>query len=152
MKSIWFSIIGSFFLSASTLIFGSETASSHVRTMEVTVVVPADVEKYKEVITGEQDFARAAKLPFVRKRIVVPYSRDVIRAAADAAAKEMPDQAGIGVNYLKVQKGTAYVLLPMDRDGWAGVSFACAASHPVVERTLLQFKSIKRVVWDEAPD
>jgi hypothetical protein len=119
--------------------------------MEVTVLVPADMQRYNDMITGEQDFKRAAELPFVKKKVVVPYSRDVIRATADAAAKEMPDQAGPGVNYLKVEKGTAYVLLNMDRDGWAGVSFYWAASHPVVEKTLLRFRKIKRVVWDEAP-
>jgi len=32
-----------------------------------------------------------------------------------------------------------------------GVSFSLARSHPVIEKTLLQFKNIKRVVWDEAP-
>lgn len=40
---------------------------------------------------------------------------------------------------------------PWDCDGWAGVSFALATSHPIVERSLLRFKSIKRVVWDVVP-
>ena len=150
MKNPWVAIIGSFFLSV-TLSCGSATESSHGRTMAVTVFVPADVQKYWEMITGEQDFKRAAELPFVRKKVVVPYSRGVIRATAEAAAKEMPGQGEPGVNYLKVKKGTAYVLLNMDCDGWAGVGFARAAAHPVVEKTLLQFKKIKRVVWKKAP-
>ena len=153
MKNTWFRIVGSFFLLVSTLAFGSESAAPHVRTMEVTLLVPADVQKYGEMITGEQDFKRAAELPFVRKKVVVPYSRDVFRATADAAAKEAgPNQVGPGVfNYLKVEKGTAYVLLDVDCDGYAGVSFARAFAHPIIEKTLLQFKKIKHVVWQEAP-
>ncbi len=121
--------------------------------MEVTVLVPADVQKYNEMITGEQDFKGAAELPFLKKKVVVPYSTDLIRASADAAAKEMgPSQAGpTTIIYLKIENGTAYVLLNIDRDGWAGVSFSRARCHPVVEKTMLQFKKINRVVWDEAP-
>jgi len=121
--------------------------------MEVTVLVPADVPKYNEMITGDQDLKRAAELPFVKKTVVVPYSTDVIRASADAAAKELgPSQAGpTTIIYLKIENDTAYVLLNIDRDGWAGVSFSWARCHPVVEKTLLQFKNIKHVAWDEAP-
>ena len=118
--------------------------------MEVTVFVPADVQKYSEMITGEQDFKRAAELPFVQKKVAVPYSTDLVRASAEAAVKEMPGQDdGAAITYLKVEKGTAHVLLYSD--GWAGVSFWWAAVKPVVEKTLLQFKKIKRVVWKEAP-
>jgi hypothetical protein len=153
MKDSLFAIIGSFFLLVAALGCGSETASTQVRTMEATVLVPADMQKFNEMITGEQDFKRAAELPFVRKKVVVPYSTDLIRASADAAAKELgPSQAGpTTIIYLKIENGTAFVLLNIDRDGWAGVSFTWGRCHPVVEKTLLQFKKIKRVVWDEAP-
>lgn len=122
------------------------------RTMKVNILVPADRQRYGEMITGKQDFRAAAELPFISKKVLVPYSRDLIRATAQAAARETPDQAGEGVSYFKIQDGTAYVLLPMDCDGWAGVSFARACSHPIVERSLLQFKNIRRVVWDYAPN
>ena len=153
MENPLFAITGSFFLLVlSALSFGC--ASTQVRTMEVTVLVPADVQKYDEMITGEQDFKGAAELPFVTKKVVVPYSTDLIRATAEAAAKEMgPSQAGpTTVVYLKIENGTAYVLLNIDLDGWAGVSFSWARYHTVVEKTLLQFKKVKRVVWYEAPD
>lgn len=120
------------------------------RTMEVTILVPADRQKYDEMIdTGGGE--AAAALPFVSKKVRVPYSSDVIRATAEAAARESGDQAGEGVRYLKIQDGTAYVLLPMDCDGWAGVGIARAASHPIVKRSLLQFKNIEHVVWDVVP-
>src|SRR5438445_12778260 len=120
MKNNLFAMTGSLCLLVSVLSFGSKTASAQVRTMGVTVLVPADVRKYNEMITGEQDFKGAAKLPFVRKKVVVPYSTDVIRASADAAAKEMPSEGGPAIIYLKIEKGAAYVLLNIDRDGWAG--------------------------------
>ncbi len=122
--------------------------------MEVTVFVPADPQAYGEMITGEQDSQRAAAMPFATKHVVVPYSSNLVRASADAAAREAgPTQMGATtIIYLRIENGTAYALLNIDRDGWAGVSFSWAYCHPIVEKTLLQFKSIRRVVWDEAPN
>jgi hypothetical protein len=121
--------------------------------MEVTVLVPADTHAYGEMIAGEQDSQRAAAMPFVKKRVVVPYSGDLLRASAEAAAREVgPTQMGPPtVAYWKIEDGTAFVLLNVDTDGWTGVSFTRAYSHGLVEKTLLQFRNIKRVVWDEAP-
>jgi len=146
-------IIGFIFLLFFASGCGSTGVSRPGRMMEVTVFVPADPRAYGEMITGEQDFQRAAAMPFVKKHVVVPYSRNLLRASAEAAAREAgPTQIGPArIVYLKIENGTAFVLLNIDRDGWAGVSFTQAYCHPIVEKTLLQFKSIKRVVWDEAP-
>jgi hypothetical protein len=147
------SIIGSILLLIFALGCGSTGVSSRVRTMNVTVFVPADRQTFGEMITGEEDFQKAAALPFVKKHIVVPYSTDLLRASADAASREAgPTQMGPAtIVYLKVENDTAYALLNIDTDGWAGVSFSRAYCHPIVEKTLLQFKDIKQVVWDEAP-
>jgi hypothetical protein len=146
VKNPLFAMIGSFFLLVTVLSFGAESASVQVRTMEVTVLIPADVPKCNEKITGEQDFKGAAELPFAKKRVIVPYSADVIRASAEATAKEMPSQDGPTIIYMKVEKRTAFVLLNIDRDGWTGVSFSRARCHPVVEKTFLEFKKMERVV------
>ena len=61
VRTPWIGIISSFFLVVSGFSFGSETAPTPVRTMEVTVFVPADVQKYKEMINGG-DFKAAAEL------------------------------------------------------------------------------------------
>ncbi len=121
--------------------------------MRVTVFFPADPQAYGKMIAGEQDFQRTAAMPFAKKHVVVPYSRDLVRASADAAAREIgPTQMGPAtIVYWKIEDGTAFVLLNIDTDGWAGVSFTRAYCHPIVEKTLLQFKNVKRVVWDEAP-
>jgi hypothetical protein len=121
--------------------------------MEVTIFVPADPQAYREMITGTQDFQRAAAMPFVKKRVVVPYSKDSLRASADAAVGEIgPSQMGpTTIIYWKIENETAFVLLNIDTDGWAGVGFALAYDRPIVEKTVLQFKNVKQVVWDEAP-
>lgn len=147
----------SILVSVLLLIFASGCASTGVshraRTMEVTVFVPADPQAYSEMITGEQDFQKAAAMPFLKKNVVVPYSRDLLRASADAAATEVGStQMGPAtIVYLKIENGTAYALLNIDCDGWAGVGYSRAYCHPFVEKTLLRFKKIRRVVWDEAP-
>lgn len=148
-----YAIIGSILLLFFVSGCGSTGVSSRGRTMEVTVFVPADPQAYGEMITGEQDFQRAAAMPFIKKHIFVPYSKNLLRASADAAAREAgPTQMGpTTIAYLKIENGTAFVLLNIDRDGWAGVGFSQAYCHPIVEKTLLQFKNINRVVWDEAP-
>lgn len=122
--------------------------------MDVTVLVPADQRAFSEMITGEQDFQKAAAMPFVEKQGVVAYSTDLLRASAEAAAGETgPTQMGpTTIVYLKVENKTAYALLNIDTDGWAGVSFSRAYCHIIVEKTLLRFKNIKKVVWDETPD
>jgi hypothetical protein len=146
-------VIGSILL----LFFASGCASTGVssrgRTMEVTVFVPADPQAYGEMITREQDFQSAAAMRFVKKQVVVPYSSDLLRASADAAVRDIgPSQMGpTTIVYWKIENGTAFVLLNIDTDGWAGVGFTRAYDHPIIEKTLLQFKNIKRVVWDEAP-
>jgi hypothetical protein len=121
--------------------------------MEVTVFVPADPQAYGEMITGEQDFQRAAAMPFLKKNVIVPYSKDLLRASADTAAREvgLTQMGPATIVYLKIENGTAYALLNIDCDGWAGVGYSRAYCHPFVEKTLLRFKKIRRVVWDEAP-
>ena len=131
----------------------STDAFSRDRTMKVTIFVPADPQAYGEMITGEQDFQRAAAMPFIKQRVVVPYSRDLLRASTEAAVREIgSSQMGpTTIVYWKIENGTAFILLNIDTDGWAGVGYARADDHPSVEKTLLQFKNIKQIVWNEAP-
>ena len=91
---------------------------------------------------------------FVKKELQVPFTNDPIKASAEAAAAEIPTSggpAGAAVTYLKIQNKTAYVVLEMDINGWAGVSVSIAKIHPLVEKTLLQFPEISKVVFGYAP-
>ncbi len=125
--------------------------------MQVTIMVPNDITAYNKAIYaygGSNTESPSVKWPFVKKTISVRKSDDIIRSSAEAAALEIRSQADSNlplVRYLKIKDGTAYVLLNFDLDGWAGVSYAIYAIHPLVEKTLLQFPEIKTVKFAYAP-
>ena len=133
----------------------SSTVSSSV--MQVTIMVPNDLAAYEKAmnaftqVSGGTDPSKT--FPFVVQTVTVPQSADVVRASAEAAAEVIPTQAGTTslVVYLKVVNGTAYVLLNMDLNGWAGVSVAIANVHPLVEKTLLNIPGINAVKFGPAP-
>lgn len=122
----------------------------------VTIMAPKDETAYVNAIDrGGADPSVAAKFyPFVAKQVpVTVVSPDPTSAALQAAASELKaGPAGADkVVYFKVVGKTAYVLLEMDVNGWAGVSFAIAKVHPLVEQTLLQMPDITAVKFDVAP-
>jgi heat shock protein HslJ len=123
----------------------------------VTILVPSDIEEYQTQMTeyvqaGGTDPLQTTK--FVKKEITIQETQDLIMASAQAAAAELkiggPGHAS--VSYLKIVDKTAYVVLDIDIDGWAGVSVSIAQVHPLVEKTLLQFPEIEKVVFDNAPE
>jgi len=133
------------------------TPTPEAQTTTLTIMVPENPESYQQKMT---DYAQlggpdpAATWNFVPKQITVPYTDDLIKASANAAAAEFPTGGGPNkaeVVYLKIIDGTAYVLMNIDIDGWAGVSVSLAIIHPVVEKTLLQFAEIENIVFGYAP-
>jgi len=122
----------------------------------ITILVPENYNSYKQkmteyVQTGGEDPLLTTK--FVKKELTIPYTNDLIRASAQAAAEEIAPNGGpakASVAYLKIANGTAYVLLDIDLDGWAGVSVSLAIIHPLVEKTLVQFPEINNVIFDYA--
>jgi hypothetical protein len=138
----------------------TDLSSGQKNTIEVTIMVPKDennYDNYKQAIYKYTD--GNGKDPsktwiFVKKQVIVPYTADVVKASAEAAAGEIPTSGGpdkASIAYLKIKDGTAYVLLDIDEDGWAGVSYTIGYIHPLVEKTLLQFPEIKKVVFNFAP-
>jgi len=124
----------------------------------LTIMVPEDIREYevamtKYVQTGEGENP-AKTLPFVQKKVAIRSVADVMRASANAAAAEIKIGSGheyAKVEYIEVKNRTAYVVLNIDKDGWTGVSVSIAKIHPLVEKTLLEYKQIERVVFDYAP-
>ena len=125
----------------------------------ITIMVPKDYDLYRKKLTafvqgGGENPLKSMK--FVKKRLDIPYTDDLIRASAQAAAEEILPRGGpargASIAYLKVLYGTAYVLLDIDLDGWAGSSVSIAIIHPLVEKTLLRFSTIKKVIFSYAPD
>ncbi len=122
----------------------------------VTIMAPKDEAAFVNAINlnGPDPKVAASFLPFVAKRVpAVGVEPDPTSAALQAAASELhagPTGAD-KVVYFKVVDTTAYVLLEMDVNGWAGVSYAIAKVHPLAEQTLLQFPGITKVVFGVAP-
>lgn len=123
----------------------------------ITILVPENYDLYEQNMTefvqvGGEDPLVATK--FVEKKLTIPYTDDPIKASAQAAAEEIAPSGGptkASVAYFKIENDTAYVLLDIDLDGWAGVSVSRAIIHPLIEKTLMQFPEITKAIFDYAP-
>ncbi len=123
----------------------------------ITILVPKNYDSYKQdmtkfVQTGGKNPLLTMK--FVEKKLVIPYTNNLMRASAQAAAGEIPSSGGpakASVSYFKIKNGTAYILLDIDLNGWAGASVSRGVIHPLVEKTLVQFPEITKVVFGYAP-
>lgn len=130
---------------------GTSTAST------VTIMVPTDIAAYEKAVIGFVEMGGPDPVPMTTfvATTAIPNTivADPIRNAAEAAAEYIPTQAGTSslVVYFKVVDGTAYVILTMDLNGWAGVSVAIGEVHPIVEKTLLSQPGITAVVFGPAP-
>lgn len=107
----------------------------------------AELKKFLALQIGGRVAADGGSIPELGKN-------DPIRISAEKAAESVGEYGEPGhqrILYLKIVGDTAYALLDIDRDGWAGVSFTINQIHPVVEKALLKYSQIRKVVWDEAP-
>ncbi len=141
----------------STFKFTPLPSVVETKTMNVDIMVPEDIDAYKKAM---YDYTSGGKpnpsinWPFVKKTVSVISKGDLIEASAQAAAEQIDTQAGkygAQVAYFKIENGTAYILLTMELDSWAGVSISTAMIHPFVEKTLLQFPQITSVKFSPAP-
>jgi|GEM_PF-2880478 len=132
-------------------------SDSPEKSSTVTVAVPENLDLYRQKMTEYTQVGGPNPLPnikFITKNILVPYTIEPERTAVDVSLVGIPLGGGPDkafASYLKIKDSTAYTLLNIDIDGWAGVSVAIAIAHPIVEKTLLQFPNIKKVVFDYAP-
>jgi hypothetical protein len=142
---------------SSAVTTGTVVPQTPPTTTTVTVVVPESISDYTKRVTAYVQ--EGGKNPvddtvFIQKQVTVPYTLHTVWAAAEAAAGVIPLGGGpqkASVVYMQVKDGTAYVVLNIDIDGWAGVSVALALVHPIVERTLYEFPEITQVVWGYIP-
>lgn len=150
-KSVWLK------LDLKTMQF-VEVAQNPTSTINTTtIMVPKDINAYgdamnKYVFDGGTN--PASWWIFVKQTIAIPPTINVIKASAQAAAEQIQTQSGkpgAVVEYFKIIDGTAYILLHMHIDGWAGVSVSLAKIEPLIEKTLLQFPEIKTVKFSKAP-
>ncbi len=137
-----------------------QTWKTYSENTSVRIVVPENKKQYKESMIKYAQMWKgqnpAETMNFTGKVVKLEISpKDKIKTSAEKAAQEFslgggPQEAKI--NYFKIQDKTAYVLLNIDQDGYAGVSVAIATIHPVVKKTLLQFDQIEKVVFSKAPN
>lgn len=116
-------------------------------------IVPEDLSDY--VTQMDAYTSTGGKNPSVTwtydtQEVTVPTGSTTLAYAAEVAANQIKTGGGparVTVTHFKVVQGTAYILLNIDEDGWAGVSFAINKIHPLVERTILLDTSITKVVF-----
>lgn len=133
------------------------TSTSEGVASTITITVPEDIDLYRTQMTefiqiGGENPLKTTR--FIEKEITIAPTDDILHASAQAAAQEIPitqDPHATQVVYLEIQDKTAYILLNIDIDGWAGVSVATGMIHPLVEQTLKQFPNIESVIFDYPP-
>ncbi|MFZ2803615.1 MAG: hypothetical protein WA001_00165 [Patescibacteria group bacterium] len=124
----------------------------------VTYFVPQDIPTYMQ---REAQFSQegtgadpAASVVYVAYTTTTNPGDDQMRAAAQAAVVSLPAGGGpphANIVYFKVVGNTAYVMLDIDFNGWAGVSAVEAAIQPVIVKNLEQFQAITSVQFAPAP-
>ena len=127
-------------------------------TMTVNYFVPKDITKYmsaEELYSQDkQGTDPALTVAYDKDTTTTASTEDPMRTAVQAALSILPAGGGpphANVVYLKVDGISAYVMLDIDFNGWAGVSAVEAALHPVITKNLMQFSAIKYVVFGPAP-
>ncbi len=125
------------------------------QTATITILVPNDIAAYDKAMNECWGCANdpSKTWPFVKKILTVPYTTDVIKTSAEAAAEQEPGGQGKPpiIFYFKISGNNTYVLTYADLDGWAGVSLYLEKVHPFIEKTLLQFPQIQQVIFGPAP-
>ncbi len=133
-----------------------EMGEEKAKETKITILVPNDLAAYEKAMntyTSDGGENPSIRWSFVKQTMTIPYTADVMKASAEAAAEVISTQGGpahASIAYLKIKDSTAYVLLNIDLDGWAGVTFSTNLIHPLVEKTLLQFPEIQKVKFGPA--
>lgn len=126
--------------------------------VELIIIVPEDLPAYESAMTrfvqtGEGTDP-ADTFQFIKKRITVIDTSEPEKNAAQLAADQIHIGGGPGrvtIIHFKIHQDTAYVVFDIDVDGWSGASVAIAKLRPLVEKTLLEFPGIDKVIFDFAP-
>jgi hypothetical protein len=121
----------------------------------VTIYIPKDPAAYEKKALNDQEgnheqgLSTLTSADFIAQKVLATTSAtySIEQASADAAAATVRSQAIIKSIYFSIQGDTAYVVLNIDVDGWAGVSYSQSKVRPIITQTLLQFPNIKHVIF-----
>lgn len=119
----------------------------------IHMILPQDMKSYDQqmgefVQVGGDD-------PFDKTKMVkTSIDQDVTaRQLAQTVAQLISPYKKAGeVKYYELKDSTAYVMLEMDEDGWAGVSVIIGQIRPLVELNLLQYPEIDKVKFGRLPE
>lgn len=130
------------------------TAESLCGKGEFVLSQPKDMDQYKQKMA---DFIQAGGQNPVSKTAFVDTCKkprnskiDLKDIAEQAALTTLPTDAA-KVLYFKQQKGTLYIVLSAQENGWAGVSTALGTTMPVVIRNIQLNSTIKNIKFGYAP-
>ena len=141
----------------SLLAIGAGCAKQNIPTT-IDYYVPKNIaaymqaeEAYSQTLQGADP---ALTVEYVKNTTPINSAESKMLTAAQAAVVLLPAGGGpahANIVYLKLVGTTAYVMLDIDFNGWAGVSAVKAAIKPVIEKNILQFPEVKNVVFGPAP-
>lgn len=123
----------------------------------ITILVPQNLESYvQEVNEYVDEWGNDPTTTWIyeSRQIEYPSSEDLKVTTAEYAANLVSLWGGPSkatVEYFKVIDGTAYILFNFNLDAWAWVSHVVKRVQPIVEKNLLQFEDVDRVVFGYAP-
>lgn len=127
--------------------------------MKLTIIVPEDLPGYEAAMTryvqSGEGSDPADTFNFIKRRITTSGTSEPEKTCAQLAADQIkigggPERATI--IHFKIHHDTAYIVFDIDVDGWPGSSVAIAKLRPLVEKTLLNFPGIDKVIFDYAPE
>ncbi len=126
--------------------------------MELTIIVPEDLPAYEAAMTkfvqSGEGTDPADIFHFIKKSITATDTSEPEKTAAQMAADQIHIGGGPGrttIIHFKIHHDTAYIVFDIDVDSWSGSSVAKAKLRPLVEKTLLEFPGIDKVLFDYAP-
>lgn len=125
----------------------------------VTYLVPKDIGEYVNTelayLNGPKGGADPAlRAVYVEKATAVVPGQVNMWTAVQAAVASIPTGGGpehANVVYLKKVESTVYIMLDVDSDGWAGVSFFLGEIRPVMIKNIIQDPSVENVFFGKAP-
>ncbi|MCW8127114.1 hypothetical protein [Microbulbifer halophilus] len=123
---------------------------------QVQIILPEDIAEYRQVMAeyaqvgGKDPFpsVRMVKRPFQRAG-KQPVAAALTQRVARTILENRPQAAKLV--YFRRVDNTAYVVLAMDENAWAGISATIAAVRPLITLNLKQFPDIDKVVFGRPP-
>ncbi|MCG9731117.1 hypothetical protein L1D44_15060 [Shewanella sp. Isolate13] len=135
-----------FILSHLLFLSGCSHTPSEVTT--ISLQLPKNIERYKHLAAlSAQEGTNLSldEFDMISSELTVPCAQKYQTLITATVTPFTHHPSAEKVIYFNVIEHTAYVVLAMDEDAWAGISATLAATRPLLTLNLLQFKEIQTV-------